>query len=117
MLSLTRSEIFSLRVSKSIQFSCFNSHSSSEIFVKEYSKLDLGKRIHQISRKLGGQNVKTAIDYLENNSLDELCKFLLENYYDKMYRVAYEKRDSKKEKIEVEDQTNDQIINTILTKI
>ena len=83
----------------------------------EYPRSDLEKRIHQISRKLGGQNVKTAIDFLENNSLHELCKFLLENYYDKMYGLAYEKRDSKKEKIKVEDETNDQIINIILTKV
>ena len=82
-----------------------------------YPKLDLERRIHQISRKLGGENAKMAIDFLKNNNLHELCKFLLENYYDKMYRVAYKKRDSKKEKIEVADETNDQIINTILTKV
>ena len=83
----------------------------------DYSKFDLEIRIRQISRKLGGQNVKIALEYLESNSLHTLCKFLLENYYDKMYRTAYEKRESKKERIKVSNEDNEQIIKTILTKI
>ena len=83
----------------------------------EYPRSDLEKRIHQISRKLGGQNVKTAIDLLDSNSLHDLCKFLLENYYDKMYRVAYNRRDSKKEEIKVTKETNEQVIEAILTKV
>ena len=83
----------------------------------EYPKIDLERRIHQISRKLGGQNVKTAINLLESNSLYDLCKFLLENYYDKMYRVAYNRRNSKKEEIKITDETNEQVIETILAKV
>ena len=83
----------------------------------EYPRSDLEKRIHQISRKLGGQNVKTAIELLESNSLHDLCKFLLENYYDKMYRVAYNRRNSKKEEIKVTNETNEQIIESILAKV
>jgi len=83
----------------------------------EYPKIDLEIRIRQISRKLGGQNVKTAIDLLGSNNLHDLCKFLLENYYDKMYRVAYNRRNSKKEEIKVVDETNEQVIETILAKV
>ena len=83
----------------------------------EYPKIDLEIRIRQISRKLGGQNVKTAIDLLGSNNLHDLCKFLLENYYDKMYRVAYNRRNSKKEEIKVVDETNKQVIETILAKV
>ena len=83
----------------------------------EYPKIDLERRIHQISRKLGGQNVKAAINLLESNSLYDLCRFLLENYYDKMYRVAYDRRNSKKEEIKITDETNEQVIETILAKV
>jgi tRNA 2-selenouridine synthase len=83
----------------------------------EYPKIDLERRIHQISRKLGGQNVKAAINLLESNNLYDLCRFLLENYYDKMYRVAYDRRNSKKEEIKVTDETNEQVIETILAKV
>ena len=82
----------------------------------EYSNEDLEIRIQKISKKLGGQNVKEAIRLLEDHNLHELCKFLLEKYYDRMYAVAYENRKSKKERILVSDETNEQIINTILSK-
>ena len=82
-----------------------------------YSKNDLQARIHKISKKLGGQNVKTAIKLLEKNNLTKLCHLLLQNYYDKMYDMAYKVRESDKEIISISDETNEQIIKKVLTKV
>ncbi len=82
-----------------------------------FSKNDLQTRVYQISKKLGGQNVKTAIKLLEKNDLTKLCQLLLQNYYDKMYDMAYELRVSDKEIISILNETNEEIIKRILTKV
>ena len=82
-----------------------------------FSKNDLQTRVYQISKKLGGQNVKTAIKRLEKNDLTKLCQLLLQNYYDKMYDMAYELRVSDKEIISISNETNEEIIKRILTKV
>ena len=88
--------------------------------IKDYghfSKGELKSRINRISKKLGGQNVKIAIKLLEKNDLSKLCELLLDNYYDKMYDTAYENRGSKKKIIPILEETNQQIIKTILNEI
>jgi tRNA 2-selenouridine synthase len=82
-----------------------------------YSKNDLEDRIHRISKKLGGQNIKMAMNFLEKNNLSKLCELLLGSYYDKMYNMAYENRESKKTIIPVTNETNKQIIKNILNRI
>ena len=82
-----------------------------------YSKNDLGARIHRISKKLGGQNTKMALNFLEKNDLGKLCELLLGSYYDKMYNMAYENRESKKTIIPVTNESNEEIIKNILNKI
>ena len=48
---------------------------------------------------------------------DKSLVLLLDNYYDKMYDTAYENRDSKKKKIPILEETNQQIIKTILNEV
>jgi tRNA 2-selenouridine synthase len=53
----------------------------------EYSTFGNGllkDAIHAISKKLGGQNAKLAIELLEENNYDEVALLVL-NYYDKAY--------------------------------
>ena len=93
-----------------LSFRLYSSHSFD-------SKNDLEARIYRIEKKLGGQNVKIAIKLLEKNNLTKLCGFLLQNYYDKMYDVAYENRESEKKIIPISNERNQQIIKKILSKV
>jgi len=56
---------------------------------------ELKSCILKIERKLGGQNVKTAVEHLESGDLASVARLLL-YYYDKSYRFQLE---GKKEKI------------------
>lgn len=88
--------------------------------IKDYghhSKNDLVTRIHRISKKLGGQKTKIAIDLIEKNNLTKLCELLLDSYYDKMYYTAYENRESKKKIIPILNETNQQIIINVLNEV
>ena len=55
-----------------------------------YDKALLEEAIHKISRKLGGQNAKHAIELLHDNKLDLVANEMLK-YYDKSYRFLLER--------------------------
>ena len=79
-----------------------------------HPKDTIEERIHRISKKLGGQQTKIAVELLHENKLTDLCELLLNNYYDKMYDTAYENRVSSKKILKISDETEDQIIRRIL---
>lgn len=50
----------------------------------QYKKEDLQLRIERISKRLGGLETKHALQYLEENNINECFRILLK-YYDKLY--------------------------------
>jgi tRNA 2-selenouridine synthase len=65
--------------------------------VTEYSKCDdlqLKKSIYKIEKRLGGLNVKNAVEALNEQNYYEVAKITLQ-YYDKLYLKGLNKRDSK----------------------
>ena len=84
--------------------------------LKEYGdhkKNDLKKRVDRISTRLGGAEAKEAINFLDRADLSSFCRLLLKKYYDTMYEKAYDMRESSKDIIEIQNQTNTQIIKII----
>jgi len=79
-----------------------------------YSKEIIENRINRISKKLGGQHTKKAINLLYDGRLADLCKLLLNNYYDKMYAIAYKNRQSLKATISISNESENEIIKRIL---
>jgi tRNA 2-selenouridine synthase len=64
-----------------------------ERLVKDYGSAPkdlLENGIRKLQQKLGGQHMKTALELLNENELDEVAKVLL-NYYDKRYSFSKEK--------------------------
>ena len=65
--------------------------------VKDYgpfSKEELADPINRISKRLGGQHVKRALEALDAGDLAEVARITL-NYYDKAYRYGLEQRSEK----------------------
>lgn len=65
-----------------------------ERLVKEYGQFhpqELGAAIQKISKRLGGQHAKAALEALEENKLEEVASILLV-YYDKTYDIGINKR-------------------------
>lgn len=58
-----------------------------------FDKKELENCILKISKKLGGQNVKQALESLENGNLDDVADITLA-YYDKSYSFGLEKREN-----------------------
>lgn len=56
---------------------------------------DLQKAFLKIERKLGGQNLKMALDFLEKHDFEGAAKIAL-NYYDKTYQFGLETTEAKK---------------------
>lgn len=81
-----------------------------------YSKKIIEDRICKISKKLGGQYTKEALNLLYENKLNDLCQLLLNNYYDKMYAIAYEKRESLKSTIQISSESESEIIERVIKK-
>ena len=66
--------------------------------VDTYGKLDkieLEEAIKRIQKKLGGLEMKTAIEYLKNNDMHG-CFSILLKYYDKLYKKSLENREQLK---------------------
>ena len=66
--------------------------------VKEYAtcpKKELAISIEHISKRLGGENVKKALQYLESNNFDFIAEITLK-YYDKYYLRGLNKRENQK---------------------
>lgn len=87
--------------------------------VRDYSDIDkslLEFAINKIGRKLGGQNVKLALEFLENDEFDSVARILLK-YYDKSYQFLL---DRKKENIagvvKMELENTNKVVNTLLLK-
>lgn len=58
-----------------------------------FDKIMLEKCILKIGKKLGGQNVKQALESLENGNLEDVADITLA-YYDKSYSYGLEKREN-----------------------
>ena len=85
--------------------------------IKEYGNPDkeiIRKKINNIQKRLGGQNVKIAKKHLDKDNLEKFCELLLKNYYDKLYIRSFNKRDTEKKVIQISVETNSQIINKII---
>ena len=84
----------------------------TKILVEGYSSLDpafLKSCIEKISKKLGGQHTKEAIEALEQKNYVEVVKITL-YYYDKTYSFGQDKRD--REKItEINLKSADPVVN------
>lgn len=62
--------------------------------VKEYGQFNpkiLAEAIHKLTKRLGGQHAKAALDALQEDRLDEVASILL-TYYDKAYEIGVSKR-------------------------
>ncbi|MDD2636504.1 MAG: tRNA 2-selenouridine(34) synthase MnmH [Bacteroidales bacterium] len=88
--------------------------------IKEYTNCEkeiLKNAIHKIAKRLGGQDVKMALEYIEAGDFYNAALISL-HYYDKAYLHGMEKRDqSKVVTIDLEDTNhikNTEIIKTLL---
>ena len=78
----------------------------------KYEKNDLKDSVLRISKRLGPQRTKSAIDSIDNEDWENVCKSVLD-YYDRCYE--YELKDKKDVKIlNMELKTDIEIINEIL---
>ncbi len=83
--------------------------------VEDYGNTDietLRKPLLAIQRRLGGQHVKAAIEFLEKGELDKVAEIAL-NYYDEAYQFNHDKRELKNI-YEVHTTTGDGKINAAL---
>ncbi len=79
-----------------------------ERLVNDYgsaSKTELEKSIRKLQQRLGGQHMKAALEFLEENRLAEVAELLL-HYYDKRYAFSKKKYLDRKP-FSVELNTND----------
>lgn len=85
--------------------------------VRDYSKIDkylLSNAIKRISKKLGGQNVKLALEHLERDEFDVVAGILLK-YYDKSYRFLLNRK-SKNVIGQVELTNKEETVNKLIQK-
>ncbi len=81
----------------------------------KYEKKELKDSVLKISKRLGPNRTKTAIDSIDNEDWENVCKSVLE-YYDKCYE--YELRDRKDVKIlNMELRTDNEIITEIIKSL
>ena len=88
--------------------------------INEYGHHKINKlqdRVKRISKRLGDIETKDAINLLADSNLFDFCKLLLNKYYDKMYGKAYEMRDSQKGTLDIENESNNDIIKRIVELI
>ena len=88
--------------------------------INEYGHHDINKlqdRVERISKKLGATETKDAINLLSDSNLFDFCKLLLNKYYDKMYGKAYEMRESPKGVLDIQNESNNDIIKRIVKSI
>lgn len=80
---------------------CFMKISREErarLLVKEYAQYGnelLSEAIHKIAKRLGGQNVKAALNFLSENNYYEVAMITL-HYYDKTYITGVNNRNPQK---------------------
>jgi tRNA 2-selenouridine synthase len=70
-----------------------------QITIEDYGSLpkeELEKSIVNITKRLGGLETKTALEFLQNDDIKN-CFDVLLKYYDKQYRKGLEKRENLKE--------------------
>ena len=81
----------------------------------KYHKNDLKESVYKISKRLGPQRTKSAIDSIDNEDWENVCKSVLD-YYDRCYE--HELKDKEDIKIlDMELKTDSEIINEILKTI
>jgi tRNA 2-selenouridine synthase len=72
-----------------------------QITIEDYGSLpkeELEKSIVNITKRLGGLETKTALEFLQNDDIKN-CFDILLKYYDKQYRKGLEKRENLKENL------------------
>jgi tRNA 2-selenouridine synthase len=65
------------------------------MILREYGRMaesDLTAAIHKITKRMGGQNVKAAVEAIQAGDLDQAIDILLD-YYDKIYLANKAKMD------------------------
>ena len=78
----------------------------------KYEKNDLKESVVKISKRLGPQRTKSAIDSIDKEDWENVCKSVLD-YYDKCYE--YELKDKEDVKIlNMEFRSDNEIINEII---
>ena len=78
----------------------------------KYKKIDLKESVLKISKRLGPQRTKSAIDSIDNENWENVCKSVLE-YYDRCYE--YELKDKEDVKIlDMKLSSDYEIINEII---
>ena len=80
----------------------------------KFTKKNISDRILNIKKRLGGSNVKLALSYIANRNKKDLCRLLLESYYDKTYKHSYINRKNKKYKLKVSKESFDQIAKLLV---
>ena len=81
----------------------------------KYKKNDLKKSVLKISKRLGPQRTKSAIDSIDNEDWENVCKSVLD-YYDRCYE--HELKDKKDVKIlNMGNKTDNEIINEIIKSV
>tara|TARA_Y100001978_G_scaffold164353_1_gene151374 strand:- start:380 stop:709 length:330 start_codon:yes stop_codon:yes gene_type:complete len=81
----------------------------------KYQKNDLKESVLRISKRLGPQRTKSAINSIDNEDWENVCRSVLD-YYDRCYE--YELKDKKDVKIlDMELRTDNEIINKIIESI
>jgi tRNA 2-selenouridine synthase len=88
--------------------------------VSEYACFEkslLKDSVERISRRIGGDHANTIINLIENNDFYSAIYYIL-IYYDKLYRKDVNTRNPEKIiSLEIDNLTNDEIINSILTLV
>ncbi|MEZ4721173.1 MAG: tRNA 2-selenouridine(34) synthase MnmH [Flavobacteriales bacterium] len=83
----------------------------------DYGKVDkpiLIENFERLDRRLGGQNVKRAIDFINEGNLPDACEIALD-YYDKTYAYSLEKTQRAAAQVfEVSGQTNERIAELLI---
>ena len=80
-----------------------------------YSQNDLKEAVIRIRKRLGPQRTKLALDSIDKEQWENVCKAVLE-YYDKCYEFELDKLDDVR-KIDLTDKKDIEIINFIVKKI
>jgi len=80
-----------------------------------YKKNDLKDSVYKISRRLGPQRTKSAIDAIDNEDWENVCKSVLD-YYDRCYEHELKEKNDVKI-LDMKLSTDNDIINEIIKSI
>ena len=78
----------------------------------KYQKNDLKESVFKISKRLGPQRTKSAIDFIDNEDWENVCKSVLD-YYDRCYEHELKEKEDVKI-LNMELRSDNEIINEII---